>query len=91
MFNNHLTKWYVYLVKNIQFLSHSITWNWIKVKPSRHLLVQSQQLKYHNNAWNRFKVNNKDTISTSGRSDTFIVNFEKISQIILVFPLLTFG
>ena len=82
MFNNHFTKWYVYLVKNIQFLSHSITWNWIKVKPSRHLLVQSQQVKYHNNAWNLFKVNNKDTISTAGHSDIFIVNCEKNSNYI---------
>ena len=33
--------------------------------PSRHLLVQSQQLKHQNNVWNMFKVNNKDSRTTS--------------------------
>ena len=50
--------------------------------PSRHLLVQSQQGKHSNNVWNLFKVNNKD-------NSVFIVNFEQISRIVLVFSLLT--
>ena len=33
--------------------------------PSWHLLVQSQQWKHQNNVWNMFKVNNKDTKTTS--------------------------
>ena len=35
--------------------------------------------------WNLFKLNNKDTITTSG---VFIVNFKQISHIVLMFPLL---
>ena len=35
---------------------------------------------------NMFKVNNKDTTTTSG---AFIVNFEQISHLALVFLLLT--
>ena len=31
----------------------------------RHLLVQSQQWKHQNNVWNLFKVNSKDTRTTS--------------------------
>ena len=38
--------------------------------------------------WNMFKVNNKDT-RTTPRSGVFIVNFEHISQLFLVFLLLT--
>ena len=44
--------------------------------PRWHLLVQSQQWKHQNNAWNLFK------------SGVFIINFEQISHIPLVFPLL---
>ena len=32
---------------------------------SRYLLVQSQRCKHRNNVWNLFKVNNKDTWTTS--------------------------
>ena len=38
---------------------------WICGVPSRHLLVQTQLLKHQNNVWNLFKVNNKDTKTTS--------------------------
>ena len=34
-------------------------------EPNRHLLVHSQQWKHHNNVRNLFKVNNKDTGTTS--------------------------
>ena len=43
--------------------------------------VQSQQWKHQNNVWNLFKVNL--------RSSVFVANFEQISQIVLVFSLLT--
>ena len=36
-----------------------------------------------------FKVNNKDTRMTPRRSGIFIVNFEHISHLVLVFLLLT--
>ena len=36
--------------------------------PSRHLLVQSKQGKQQNDVWKLFKVNNKDTRTTSVRS-----------------------
>ena len=37
-----------------------------------------------------FKVNNKNTrMTTLASSGVFIVNFELISQLVLVFPLLT--
>ena len=45
------------------------------------LYVQSQQWKHQNNVWNLFKVNL--------RSGVFVANFEQISQIVLVFSLLT--
>ena len=38
-----------------------------EIIPSRHLLVQSQQWKPQNNMGNLFKVNNKDTRTTSIR------------------------
>ena len=45
---------------------------------SWHLLIQSQQYKYQNNVWILFKTNTKDIV--------FIVNFEQLSFIVLVFP-----
>ena len=39
--------------------------------------------------WNLFKVNNKDTRTKWRYSSVFIVNIEQISQIVLVFALLT--
>ena len=36
-----------------------------KVQPRQCLLVQSEQRKYQNNMWNLFKVNNKDSRTTS--------------------------
>ena len=51
---------------------------------SRHLLVQSQLWKHQNNVYKLFKVNNINT-----RTGVFIVNFEQILLIVLVFPLLT--
>ena len=41
------------------------SWLSKKQRASWHLLVQSQQLKHHYNKWNLFKVNNKDTRTTS--------------------------
>ena len=35
---------------------------------SRHLLIQSQLWKHQKNVWNMFKVNNKDTRTTSLKS-----------------------
>ena len=52
----------------------------------RHLLAQSKHWKYENDVWYLFKVNNKYT-KTSLTSGVFIVNFEQISHIMLVFPL----
>ena len=49
--------------------------------------IQSQQYKHQSNVWNMFKVNKKYT-STS-LYFYIIVNFEHISHIVLVFPLLT--
>ena len=51
--------------------------------PSHHVLVKSLK----NSVWNLFKVNIKDSI-IGFRSGVFIVNFEQISHIVLVFPLL---
>ena len=57
---------------------------------SQHLIVQSQQWKHKNRVWNIWKVNNKYTRMTSCcRFGVFIVNFEQISHIVLIFPLLT--
>ena len=57
---------------------------------SQHLIVQSQQWKHKNRVWNIWKVNNKYTRMTSCCSfGVFIVNFEQISHIVLIFPLLT--
>ena len=56
-------------------------------RSKRHLLDQIQQLKYQNNVWNLFKVNNKDIRMTSITSFwCLIANFELILHIILVFP-----
>ena len=38
-----------------------------------------------------YKINNKNTRTTPRRSCVFIVNFEQISHIILLFPLLIFN
>ena len=43
-------------------------------------------MKYQNNIWNLFKVNNKETRKIG--SSVFTVNFEQISHIILATPLL---
>ena len=42
-------------------------------------IVQSQKWEHQNNVWNQFKVNS--------RSGVFVVNFEQISHIVLVFLL----
>ena len=58
--------------------------------PSLHLLVQSQKLKHQKKVGNLFKVNDKDTKTTSRRrSGVFIVNTEQISHIVVMFLLLT--
>ena len=57
---------------------------------SQYLLVQSQKRKHQSNMWNLLKVNNKDAKTTSVMPfGVFIVNFEQISHIVLVVPLLT--
>ena len=53
--------------------------------PARYLLVLSQQWKHQNNAWNLFKVNNKDTRMTWMNTDfthssgSYVVNFEPVN------------
>ena len=54
--------------------------------PSRYLLARSLQWKHWNKVWNMFKDNNKDTKMTPG---VFIVSFEHISHLALVFLLFT--
>ena len=52
-----------------------------------HVLVQSQQWKNH--MWHLFNVNTKDTIAVPlTLFGVALVNFEQISQFVLVFPLL---
>ena len=54
--------------------------------PSR----QNEQLKHQSDVWNLFKVNIEGPERRQwSRSSVFIVNFEQISDIDLVFPLLT--
>ena len=55
--------------------------------PSSHLFVLSQQSKHQKKAWNMFKA----AIKTPERrqSGVFIVNFEHILHLFLVFMLLT--
>ena len=55
---------------------------WWQPIPSWHLIAQSQQQKYQNNVWNLLKFS---------RSVVFIVNFEQISHIFLMFLLLTWN
>ena len=58
--------------------------------PTRHLLVQIQQMKYQSNVWNIFDVNSKTPKQRQwSRSGVINVNFEQISHIFPVFPLLT--
>ena len=52
--------------------------------PSRHLFVLSQQWKHQNKVQNMFKFNNN--FCQWRRSGVFIVHFEHISHIVLVFP-----
>ena len=54
-----------------------------KLFPSQHLLVQIQQWKHEEDVLNMIKVHGKETKTTS----VFIINFEQISDISLVFPL----
>ena len=42
-----------------------------------------------NTVWDLFKINNKGTRATSMTSGAFIINFEHILYIVLVFPMLT--
>ena len=52
-----------------------------KVMPSRHLLVQSQQWKHHNNVWNLFKVDNNGFIVNAGWEFSSIVAPENFCSI----------
>ena len=58
---------------------------------SRFLLVQNEQCKHQNNVSNMFKVNIKDTRTTSviSHSGLFIVDLGQTSQIVLVLSFLT--
>ena len=62
----------------IEYFSQKESWVQILSYPSGYLLVQSID-------GNLFKVNNSQWC----RSGALIVNFERISHIILVYPLLT--
>ena len=56
---------------------------------SKYLLVQSQQKKHQKKVWNMFAVNNRTPEGRLWRRfGVFIVNFEQISHLFLVFPLL---
>ena len=55
---------------------------WWQPIPIWHLIAQSQQQKYQKNVWNLLKFS---------RSVVFIVNFEQISHIFLMFLLLTWN
>ena len=58
--------------------------------PSRYLLAQNKHWRHHNNVWNLFKVNNKDTRKSSVTSSCVLIgNFGQISYIVLAFLLLT--
>ena len=61
----------------------------IWILPSRHLLVQSQQLKLRNNVWTLFNVSNKNLeLAQWRRCGLPAFKFEQISYIVLVFLLL---
>ena len=64
------------LVMNLTSSSYVMVSLNITFLPSRHLLAQ----KHHSNLGSLFKVNNKDTRTTSG-------DFEQIPHSFLVFPL----
>ena len=59
--------------------------------PDRHanIYLLKVAIKTLEKVWNMFKVNNKDTRTVNECSYVFIVNFEHISQLFLVFLLLT--
>ena len=58
--------------------------------PTRHLLVRIQKRKHQSNVWNMFDVNSKSPEQRQwGRSGVLIVNFQQISHIFPVLPLLT--
>ena len=59
--------------------------NW----PSRYLLAQSQQRKYHNNLWNMFRVNNKEHQDDVELRWYFNYKFEHVSHFFFVILLLT--
>ena len=60
--------------------------------PTRHLLVRIQKRKHQSNVWNMFDVNSKSLEQRQwGRSGVLIVNFQQISHIFPVLPLLTFN
>ena len=77
------------IVKNF---SKEIFWSWSKALealscvllieefPRKHLPGQFQQQEHYEKMWNMFKINNHDA-----RSPVFIVNFEHISHLFLVF------
>ena len=60
------------------------------VDPNRDFLVKSQSWKHQGNVWNLFKLETETSERHHWRrSGVFILNFEQILHITLVFPLLT--
>ena len=60
-----------------------------KYIPSRYLLFQSYQRKRQNSVRNLLKVSNRNIERPHSRcSDVFLINFEHISYIVLLLPLL---
>ena len=63
----HLSQFPYLLITMMKFIYLWIGWltNVQQALPSQHLLVQSQPEKYQNNVSNLFRVNNKNTRTTS--------------------------
>ena len=51
-----------FIVVSFKSCLNEVDFDYLFIRP---VLVQSQQWKHQNNAWNLFKVNNKDTRTTS--------------------------
>ena len=58
----------------------------IGTSPSKEILAWSQQEQHEGKVWNKFNVNiNEIRTTTKMHFDSFIVNFEHISQLSLLF------
>ena len=85
LFTEYLTtsSWNINFSRILRWANRSKTESFQTFINSQHLLVQSQQGEHQYNVWNMFNVNNRYT-SMKAQSVVLIVNFEKISHIILV-------